>query len=78
MISREEVIKSDNELRKGICSECGRKARHYRKLDGSFWVHYELCDCGRLFNFTRKHVNHAEEWEAFKDHMLQTWGMKIK
>ena len=76
MISREEVIRQDNELRKGICSECGSKMRHYRKLDGSFWVHYEICDCGRLTNFTRKHVNHAEEWEAFKDYMRQTWGWK--
>ena len=78
MISKKDVIKFDNEIMKGICSECGQRAKHYRKLDGSFWVHYELCKCSRMFNFTRKYVNHKEQWEAFKDHMFTVWGMRIK
>ena len=75
-ITREEVIKHCNETQKGICKECGTKMKHYRKLDDSFWVHYELCGCGRMTNFTREHVNHAEQMAAFKDHMRRVWGWK--
>ena len=42
---------------KGMCPDCGEKARLYRKLVDHFWVSYNLCDCGRMFNFYREHEN---------------------
>ena len=56
MISREEIIKIDDEVCKGICKDCNVKMTHYRHLIDHMWVHHEICPvCGKITNFKRYH-----------------------
>jgi len=76
-MSREQSMKDSDECMKGICKGCGSKMRHYRKLDGSLWVHYEICDCGRMTNFTRRYVSNLENIDAFLDHLRSFTGWRV-
>jgi len=56
MISREEIIKIDNENRLGLCRDCNVKMKHYRHLINHMWVHHEACPiCGKITNFKHYH-----------------------